>query len=389
MSYEWIVLLGLAALWFIAMARMRRRLRHYQQKVADLRSARESIDETLKHHAHRFDELLDAVYEAVLRLDAEGRVLAANARARQVFGLSEQHGPGQAMIFFYRDPDWLKAFSDSLRRLPEPARLPEMKLGKWVLAPRLAPLGSNQALLLCMDVTDQVRLERQRRTFLANLMHDLKTPLTSLLGYARSLETFGHDKAFRQEAARVIADEAKHVNHLLDALLTLDQIEFAVRDRHACSAPDDVLHAVAELLRPQLEDKHITLDIRQPEALPAVAMQADDLERVLTNVLDNAVRYSPADSRIQCSLRADGDHLECLIEDEGPGVPEKELPRLTERFYRVNKARSRREGGHGLGLAIVQELLDLHGGTLAFANCEPNGLQVRMHLPVAESGRQS
>ncbi len=389
MSYEWIVLLGLAALWFIAMARMRRRLRHYQQKISDLRSARESIDETLKYHAHRFDELLDAVYEAVLRLDAEGRVLAANARARQVFGISKQHGPGQAMIFFYRDPDWLKAFSDSLRHLPEPARLPEMKLGKWVLAPRLAPLGSNQALLLCMDVTDQVRLERQRRTFLANLMHDLKTPLTSLLGYARSLETFGHDKDFRQEAARVIADEAKHVNHLLDALLTLDQIEFAVRDKHARSAMGDVLHLVTELLRPQLEGKHIALDIRQPEALPAVAMQADDLERVLTNVLDNAVRYSPEGSRIQCSLRVEGDHLVCLIEDEGPGVPEKELPRLTERFYRVNKARSRREGGHGLGLAIVQELLDLHGGTLAFANREPNGLQVRMHLPVAESGRQS
>lgn len=384
MLHGWFLLLGLAVLWLISMARMRRRLRYYQQKISDLRLANEGIDETLKHHAHRFDELLDAVYEAILRLDAEGRVLAANARARQIFGLSGEHVMGQAMIFFYRDPDWLSEFSRSLRKLPRPAKLPEMKLGKWMLAPRLAPLGSNQALLLCMDVTDQVRLERQRRTFLANLMHDLKTPLTSLLGYARSLEGFGHDAEFRQEAARVIADEAKHVNHLLDSLLTLDQIEFAVRDKHARCEIGTVLQAACEMLRPQLEAKHISLDIRQQELLPAVAMQADDLERVLTNVLDNAVRYSPEDSHIQVGLQVEGAHVVGLFEDEGPGVPEKELPRLTERFYRVNKARSRKEGGHGLGLAIVQELIDLHGGTLAFSNREPNGLQVCMHLPVAE-----
>lgn len=370
--------------------RLRRMRESYEKRLDALREARAGIDETLKFQAHRFDALLDAMSEAVFRLDAEGKVLAANARARQVFRLDGVDVQGRPMIFFYRDPDWLETFAQHLRRLPEPGRLANMQVGKWVLAPRLAPLGSNQALLLCMDVTDQVRLEQQRRTFLANLMHDLKTPLTSLLGYARSLETFGHDEAFRRDAAKVIADEAKHVNRLLDALLTLDQIEFAQHLESAQCCLSDVLRKVRAGLQPRLKAKRLSWEGSDEDELSLdVAMAEEDVGRILTNVFDNAVRYAPQGSKIHVSHETGDGMLTLTVEDEGPGVPEEALPRLTERFFRVHKARSRKEGGHGLGLAIVKEMLEAHGGEVRLSNRPPHGLCVRMRLPLANKNGAS
>jgi two-component system phosphate regulon sensor histidine kinase PhoR len=318
----------------------------------------------------------------VLRLDNQGRVLAANERAREIFSIPQDTAFPQPLRMFYRDADWHEELKRCLVALPEGAVLANMQLDKRVLAPRLAQLGRDQALLLCMDISEQFRLERQRRTLLSNLMHDLKTPLTSLLGYARSLQSFGDDPAFRQEAAQVIADEARHVNHLLDSLLTLDQIEFVVRDQGASCDAVSVLQKVCEALKPQLESKSSHLHDQVAEAMPAVAMQADDLERLLTNVIENSIRYTPAGGNIQIRMGYAGGMLVVTIEDDGPGVPEKKLPRLTERFYRVDKARARKAGGHGLGLAIVHELVEVHGGRLSIANIEPHGLSVEFTVPL-------
>jgi two-component system phosphate regulon sensor histidine kinase PhoR len=337
----------------------------------------------LKKRGRRLDVLFSAVNEVVMRVDRLGRVMAANQRAYDLFDMGRSPELPQSMLLFVRDPDWQLAFSRALKVLPEASTLPDIRIAGRVLAPRLAPLGREQALLLCMDMTELYKLEGQRRTFLSNLMHDLKTPLTSLLGYARSLEAFGDDAELRKEAAQVIADEAKHVNHLLDTLLTLDQIDFSSRDDNAVCEPATVLKQVRSVLKSRLKQKSVKLDKQFDCGGIRPAMSADDLERVLTNVLENSVRHSPENGHIRVQLAELGQQCVFVIEDEGPGIPDHQLSKVTERFYRVDKARGRQSGNHGLGLAIVKELIELHGGNLSLSNISPHGLRLEFTLPVS------
>jgi len=208
------------------------------------------------------------------------------------------------------------------------------------------------------------------------LMHDLKTPLTSLLGYARSIEAFSDDAALRQEAVSVIAQEAIHVNSLLDALLSVEQIEYSAKEKGRCDVVS-VCRQVWQVLQPEMAEKDVTLMLQLPESFE-ISMHESDCFRVLMNVASNAVRYTADNSELSCFLEADI----LSILDEGDGIPEKDLPHVTERFYRVDAVRTR--GGHGLGLAIVKETLDRDGGSLQLENREPNGLHAMISLPLRE-----
>ncbi len=359
--------------------RLRRQLQLYRVEVSRLKENADKLESHLAN-SEQLDALLSSMNESVFRLDGGGSITTANPRAREMFSLSKSDFP-LSLRQFYRDADWHESLLSALAVLPTHTSLPDIHISNHVLTPRLAQLDQGQALLLCMDITEQHRLEKQRRTFISNLLHDLKTPLTSLLGYARSMDTFGDDANFRQEAAQVIADEAKHINHLLDALLTLDQIEFASRDENAECVLTAVLKQVHDVLKSQLKQKSVKLDSQFLSAEVRLAMAADDLERVLTNVLENAVRHSPEEGRIRIQLAESDQQCVFTIEDEGPGIPERKLPRVTERFYRVDKARGRQSGNHGLGLAIVKELVELYDGTLSLSNISPHGLRAEFRLP--------
>jgi len=254
-----------------------------------------------------------------------------------------------------------------------------------VLAPRLAPLGKKQALLLCMDVTEKHRVEAQRKRLFANLMHDLKTPLTSILGYARSIEAFGDDAEIRKEAVGVIADESLRANDFLNALLTIEQIESFTPDTSAKTDLEQVLDAVTHGFASQLDEKQVKIECSGDSSAVQARMAEADLHRILDNLIENALRYTPAQSLIRVHGVAGDASYQLEIVDQGDGVPEKELPRLTERFYRGDKARAKSSDvGHGLGLAIVKELLEKYDGTLDIRNHEQYGLSVTIQLPLAE-----
>jgi len=380
----WMILLLaalIASLWHIRGQRRvidacRSELRRVQQQHGNL-------ENVLERRGRRLDVLFSAVNEVVMRVDRMGRVLAMNAQAYEIFRPDSLLELPQSMLVLFRDPDWHRAFNDALHRLPEASSLPDMYIGERVLAARLAPLGREQALLLCVDMTQQARLEKQRKTFLANLMHDLKTPLTSLLGYARSIESFGEDPELRREATRVIADEARYLDRLLDSLLTLDQIEHGLGADAGSCQPAEVLRQVHDALKPQLDAKSIRFDMILPDKDIRLAISSDSLARALTNILDNAIRHAPGKSRIAVDMSVDDGRCLIRVEDEGPGIPERHLPHVTERFYRVDKSRGRGEGGHGLGLAIVRELVEKNAGALKLSNLEPHGLRVEIMLPLA------
>ncbi|GEM_PF-1149131 len=365
----------------MTMMRMRQQMSAYQRKNRQLKETILQLEQQLRSNV-RLDALLSDVNEPVLRIGSGGAtVVAANPCARIVFEMGDHELP-LPMRQLYRDADWNALLLLAVTALPEKTKLPRMQMDKWVLTPRLAQLDHGEAMLLCLDVTRRHKLEQQQRTFLSNLMHDLKTPLTSLLGYARSMECFGDQADFRKEAAVVIADEAKHVNHLLNALLTLDQAEFGQRDDDVTCDMNIVVRRVCGMLTPQCSDKHVKLKLSGDKKKVAVAASFEDVDRIVTNLLVNAINYSPQQGRIRVVISRRQDQCRVVIEDEGPGIAEKHLPHVTERFYRVDKARSRTHKSHGLGLAIVKELLEFNGGELTLSNRDPNGLHAEFTLPL-------
>ena len=377
-----LLIIGIVSIWVVSAQRTRKELEEAHAELDLLRETSGGLKETLEIRGRRLDVLLSSVSEAVVRVDSLGRVTSANQRAAELFKMATGPELPQSMLVFIRDPDWYRAFSTALKTQANDLHLPDIEVADRVLAPRLAFLGKDQALLLCMDVTERDKQERQQRQFLSNLKHDLKTPLTSLLGYARSLESFGHDPEFRTEAAKVIADEAKHVNQLLDSLLTLDQIEFAHRHDIIASDPLDVFQKVKDVLVPRLLAKGLSIELTHCGEMGDLLIAEHDFERVLLNILENAQRYSPDDGLIRVDMKMDGALAEIVVEDQGPGIPEKDLAKVTERFYRVDQARRRRkDGGHGLGLAIVKEMLEVHDGSLELANLTPRGLSAKITLP--------
>jgi len=366
----------------IVMLRMRRQMESYQLRNRQLKETVRRLEQQLRSN-EQLDAMLADVNEPVLRISGGGAtVVAANPCARDLFDLGDRELP-LPMRQLYRDADWNDLLLQAVARLPEKTALPKMQLSGRVLEPRLAQLEHGEAVLLCLDVTRAHKLEQQQRTFLSNLMHDLKTPLTSLLGYARSMECFGDQADFRQEAAAVIADEAKHVNHLLNALLTLDQAEFGQRDDTASCDVVEVVQRVSEMLTPQCREKGIKLKLKGEEQPLLVSASFDDVDRIVTNLLVNAVNHVPQQGKIEICINRLPQQCRVIIDDDGPGIPEKHLPRVTERFYRVDKARSRARKSHGLGLAIVHELLVFNDGELTLSNREPNGLRAEFTLPLS------
>jgi len=363
-------------------ARMRRRLSDYQAKILQLKEKIKTLQQQLDS-SERLDLLLADVNEAVLRMNAGGMVVAANPCARDIFAMGNLPLP-QPMLQLYRDADWNQLLMSAVAALPEKTKLPQIELPGRVLEPRLARLDNGEALLLCLDVTVRHKLEQQRRTFISNLMHDLKTPLTSLLGYARSMESFGDQADFRKEAAAVIANEAKHINHLLNVLLTLDQLEFEEKDKSAYCDALEVIRRSCDMLMPQCTEKRIALTCKHTDNEIMLATSFDDFDRIITNLLTNAIHHSPDKGDISVHMIRSDKLCKVVIKDNGSGIPKKHLPRVTERFYRVDKSRSRDIKSHGLGLAIVKELLDANGGELKLSNRDPHGLCAEFTLPLKQ-----
>lgn len=386
MTYLLIILAATFFGWFLHSRSLRAQLLQREQELRHLESSYGSLESSLNRRGRRLDVLFSSINEAVMRVDHAGRVLAANEKARKLFDIAEQLPLPQSMLMFYRNPDWLVAFRQALTSMPDSSSLPELTVLDHTLVPKLASLGKDQALLIFFDITDQKRLEAQRKSLFASLMHDLKTPLTSMLGYARSIEAFDDEPELRKEAARTIAEEARRINQLLDALLTLEKLGQIPVDPEAHCDLLDAWGEASDSCANSMDEKDIQLDIQLPDDIPELAMAHQDLERILVNILENALRHSPDKGTLFIHGERRGPRLMFELTDQGKGVAEHELGKLTERFYRGDEARNRKHGeGHGLGLAIVQELCRKYHGDLEIHNHPQYGLSVRLWLPIHET----
>ena len=244
-----------------------------------------------------------------------------------------------------------------------------------------SPVG---AVVVLNDVTRLKRLEAVRRDFVANVSHELKTPVTSIKGFAETLEEGAlDDPDTARRFVRIIAGQADRLSSIIGDLLALSTLEqreneprLTLEEAEVC----DVLQVAVEVCEPKAQAKGITIGVSCTSCVLA-AVNPPLLEQAVVNLVDNAVKYSPEGSTVEVALDETSDEIVISVSDHGPGVPREHLPRLFERFYRVDKARSRDLGGTGLGLAIVKHIAQAHGGRVSVVSRGGVGSTFRIHLP--------
>jgi two-component system phosphate regulon sensor histidine kinase PhoR len=360
------------------------------------RGQRDLLDEGRRLVAAR-DQVLDGVLDPLMLLDGEGRVVGVNQSARDLFG---REARGRDLAHLVRDPEILDAVAaartDSEPRtvhltLPVPIER-DFVVGVRPLA-RAAPDGT--ALILSFhDVTALRRAEQMRADFAANASHEIRTPLAALIGFIETLR--GPAKQDHEAAERFLAimqEQAQRMARLVDDLLSLARIE--VNEHQAPTARVDlgqVVREVAASLELQAARRRMRINLDDDFDLPEVLGDPDELAQLVQNLIDNAIKYgrpgTPVSVRVARAARAPvgfppGGALLLEVRDEGDGIGREHLPRLTERFYRVDPARSRSAGGTGLGLAIVKHIVARHRGHLAIDSEVGVGSTFSVLLPIA------
>ena len=335
--------------------------------------------------------ILDGMTEGVVALDDRGRLLLLNPAARAMFSVGNGIAEGRPFLEVIRQKELLDLVEE-VRGSGNPARH-ELDLGppvNRVVAARGAPVGLGPetagVLLVLHDVTELRRLERVRSEFVANVSHELRTPLTCIKGYLETLlDGALDDRAHARRFLEVAGTHAERLDRLIDDLLELSNIESG----RVTLVPmrldlGDIVAGVAAMFERQTTQSRQTLEGRVPPGL-AVRADRDRLVQILVNLVDNAVKFTPEGGwiRIEAEAGPDG-RVAVRVQDTGIGIPSTELPRITERFYRVDKTRSREVGGTGLGLAIVKHLVQAHGGELHIESALGHGTTVSFSLPAGD-----
>jgi two-component system phosphate regulon sensor histidine kinase PhoR len=336
--------------------------------------------------------ILDGMVEGVIAVDGHEAIVLMNERARAMFGVGAGRGEGKPFLEVIRNAELHEVFR---QRRSAPADTPfirELRLRHPVprilqinaVPLRLAGGAEPGMVMVVHDLTALRHLEQVRTEFVANVSHELRTPLTAIQGYLETL--LGGALEEPQNARRFLDIAFRHterLGRLLGDLTDLSNIELGkVTLRLAPVRFSDVVDSVFDIIRPKAAGGHVGLiaDVQPPDL--TVHADHDRLAQILINLVDNAVKYTPENGWVTVRARpTDGARADIRVRDTGVGIPAADLPRITERFYRVDKARSRELGGTGLGLAIVKHLVLAHGGELGIDSQEGGGTTVRFTLP--------
>jgi two-component system phosphate regulon sensor histidine kinase PhoR len=336
----------------------------------------------------RMQAILAGMSEGVLVVNDQGRLQLANEAARRMLGL--QDAPeGRHYLEFVRHPDIAAQIGGALRgATPDGLELTLPRERELVIIARSAPVaapGATGAVLVMHDITDLRRADRIRRDFVANVSHELRTPLTAVRGYVEALADGDVDQAESKRFLEIIGRHTLRMERLVRDLLRLARLDSGQEPIDHVPCPVESLFAAVESeLAPLLEARRQRVEHRVAGDATSVTGDPAKLHDAMRNLLENAANYSAEGSRIVLASSRRDDRILLTVADEGPGIPEADLPRIFERFYRVDKARSRGArdpGGTGLGLAIVRHLIELHGGRVTAANRPEGGAILTVELP--------
>ncbi len=366
--------------------------------------------EKLEADRNRLTAVFSGMVEGVVAIDSDRRVIHLNAVAAERFGsLGPASAVGRSIYELSRQPEIAGALIEAMekrRQISRTYRSPstfgeqrERRKFELNASPLLAVRAGGEqvdgAVLVIHDVSELERLEGMRRDFVSNVSHELKTPLTAIHGFVETLlemeRTGRRDRARRRRFLRKIRKQSKRLGALVSDLLTLSRIESATGNPGELvdlgAAVDDVL----SLLVPTGEERGLDVRLARPEDPVTVRGEEEAIRQALSNLVDNAVKYSPCGGRVEVRLHAGNGRALLEVEDHGPGIASEHLDRIFERFYRVDRARSRELGGTGLGLSIVKNVVERHGGGVEVESEPGRGSTFRFWLPTSgpatDSGR--
>ena len=331
---------------------------------------------------HELATMLDSMQEAVVAVTAEGTVRWSNAVMQQIAGT--QIHPGRPLVHSVRDPDLLACVRGALEKGEvRSGRASSLAPGR-VFEISAAPLPSGGALAVLHDVTRIEAAEKSRRDFIANVSHELRTPLTSIQGYVETLvEESKPNPETTREFLGIIQKNASRMNRLTEDLLALASVEspdykLAKQMIRANALVQDAIESLGGIV----VDSEVELESAGAPDTPVMA-DPDAMNQVFGNLIENALKYGKSGKRILVGARALENEVEFFVQDFGPGIASEHLDRIFERFYRVDKARSRESGGTGLGLAIVKHIVQAHGGRIRAESELGSGVTFFFTLPFA------
>ncbi|CAH0260996.1 phosphate regulon sensor histidine kinase PhoR [Erwinia aphidicola] len=343
----------------------------YQMQARNRRRRRE-----LGHLIKRFRSGAESLPDAVVLTTEEGTIFWCNGLAQQMLGLRWPEDNGQNILNLLRYPE----FTRYLRQRDFSRPLTLVLNSHRHLEFRVMPYSEGQWLLVARDVTQMHQLEGARRNFFANVSHELRTPLTVLQGYLEMMNDSVLEGTLRDKALHTMQEQTRRMDSLVKQLLTLSRIEAApaldLQEKVDVPMMLRVLQREAETLSNGRHEIHFNTD-------PQLRVYGNDeqLRSAISNLVYNAVNHTPDGTRIDISWLRSSHGAEFRVKDNGPGIAAEHLPRLTERFYRVDKARSRQTGGSGLGLAIVKHALSHHNARLEISSVPHRETCFSFHLP--------
>lgn len=332
----------------------------------------ERIAQNGAQEAHKMEAILAGMQEGVVAVDHVGRVVLVNAAAEKMF---ERQGTDRELKYLLELTYELE-YEQLIRKVlsGQPTAIRENKIAQRTVQSQINPILSEQgqprgAVIVIHDITELRRLEQMRTEFVANVSHELRTPLTSIKGFVETLlDGAADDPVLRDRFLKIIQAETLRLQGLIEDLLTLAHFEGRENRPGASSDKFSYVQNAYEKIKPVIQSfaqvKGINVEVLFPEYLPPVLIGEDLLSQLLLNLLENAVKYT-SEGRVWLHAQVGPKEIHLEFGDTGCGIPEDILPRVFERFYRVDKARSREQGGTGLGLSIVKHMVEGVGGEIS------------------------
>lgn len=357
------------------------------------------LREALSLHEEEKEKLasiLANMNDGVIAANEKGQIIVMNRRAEQILGTNEKGAVGLSLFAL------LGISEDESEQYQERgggSTLLELEQGeeeplhvRVTFTSHHRGDGLSGTIAVLQDVTEQEKLERSRREFVANVSHELRTPLTTIRSYLEALEDGAVDEPqLAHRFVGVTRSETERMIRLVTDLLHLSRLDSnQSMIAKEWTSVSDMLEEVADRFSFQLQQKHIEITIDIGPGIDQVMLDRDKIDQVLDNLVSNAIKYTPDHGAIRIEVRkTNGPSLEVTVQDTGIGIPKKDLSRIFERFYRVDKARSRNMGGTGLGLSIAREIIKAHSGTIALDSELGKGTKVTFTLPMQEEERDA
>lgn len=331
--------------------------------------------------------ILNSMVEGVIMLDEDARIISCNTTVEKIFNIDKERIEGKFFLEAIGNNDILELINNVLEKKQFISReldinWPLKKIFHINASPILDSDKINGCLLVIHDITKIRKLEAMRRDFVANVSHELRTPLTSIKGFIETLlDGAIDDKENAEQFLKIIKKQADRFDNLINDLLSLSGLES--KEIKLKLEPIELKEFNNKILlnfKSQIKKKNIQVTSELKENL-FINADREKLEQVLTNLIDNAIKFNKENGFIKIYDEVYDNGIKIIVEDSGIGIPEKDIPRIFERFYRVDKARSRDLGGTGLGLSIVKHIIELHGGVVGVESIEGLGSKFYFSLP--------